>query len=277
MFQPRLRAPLRALDSLLTTPSTPILCTQQPTRSLSQLPRRRTTTPTTTLSLSSTSRPSLLQQQSQSQSHPSLSHLQLRHASHAAQGRANNGTKNGAGKRLGAKKSGDQYVIPGNIIFRQRGSKWFPGENCGMGRDHTIYSLASGYVKYYTDPAKHPDRKYIGVVFDKADKLPLPANAVTKRKFGMVAVQRDIEQEKANQAAREAEAVPTLRPGYMYRVANWQIGRAAERAGVKAKVWNKKDRFAAWRRRTEKRKLVAQLKDAKSRKKAKKNKAKAKA
>ncbi|OJD22134.1 ribosomal protein L27 [Blastomyces percursus] len=279
MIQPQFLAPLRVLDSLLT-PSTSLLCNQQSTRSLSHLSRRTVSSPSgTAFALPSTSRSSILllpqQRQPQFPSRTTIpqSQLQARHASHASQGRANNGTKNGAGRRLGAKKSGDQYVIPGNIIFRQRGSKWFPGENCGMGRDHTIYSLATGYVKYYTDPARHPDRKYIGVAFDKSDKFPLPRNAITKRRLGMVAVPRDIEQEKANKAAKEAEIVPTLRPGYMYRVANWQIGLVAERAGVKVLEWDKKDRFAAWRRRMERRKIAAQLKDAKSKKKGKKNKA----
>ncbi|RYP13165.1 hypothetical protein DL767_010858 [Monosporascus sp. MG133] len=90
-------------------------------------------------------------------------------------------------KKLGAKKSGDSYVIPGNIIYKQRGTKWFPGENCGMGRDHTIFALVSGYVKYYRDPARHPKRQYIGVVFNKEDKLPYPPHAARKRKLNMVA------------------------------------------------------------------------------------------
>ncbi|EEH33148.1 60S ribosomal protein L27 [Paracoccidioides lutzii Pb01] len=281
MIQPRLRGPMRALDTLFS-PSTSVLGTQQqPTRSLSQLSWRTTTTSTTnnaTFSLSPSSRPSILQQQHQlyqSFTDPPHSQLQIRYASHASQGRANNGTKNGPGKRLGAKKSSDQFVIPGNIIFRQRGSKWFPGENCGMGRDHTIYSLATGYVKYYTDPARHPDRKYIGVAFNKSDTLPTPRNAITRRRFGMLAVPRDVEKEKANKAAKEAEIAPTLRPGYMYRVANWQIGRVAERVGRKVPEWDKSDRFAAWRRRMERRKIASQLKDAKPKNKGKKAKAKA--
>jgi len=60
-----------------------------------------------------------------------------RHASHQAQGRANKAA-DGAGKRLGAKKSGGEYVVPGNILFKQRGTLWFPGDNCSMvclGRD----------------------------------------------------------------------------------------------------------------------------------------------
>lgn len=57
--------------------------------------------------------------------------VQNRHASHQAQGRANK-AKDGAGKRLGAKKTGGEYVVPGNILFRQRGTHWFPGDNCFM-------------------------------------------------------------------------------------------------------------------------------------------------
>lgn len=78
-------------------------------------------------------------------------------------------------------------MIPGNIIYKQRGTIWFPGENCGMGRDHTIFALATGYVKYYRDPARHPKRQYIGVVFDKADVLPYPRHAARKRKLNMTA------------------------------------------------------------------------------------------
>ena len=58
-------------------------------------------------------------------------HIQTRHASHQAQGRANKAA-DGAGKRLGAKKTGGQYVIPGKILFRQRGTHWFPGDNVFM-------------------------------------------------------------------------------------------------------------------------------------------------
>ncbi|TVY30833.1 54S ribosomal protein L2, mitochondrial, partial [Lachnellula occidentalis] len=114
----------------------------------------------------------------------------VRHASHAQQGAVNK-AKDGPGKRLGAKKSGEQYVIPGNIIFRQRGTHWFPGENCAMGRDHTIYATESGYVKYYKDPETHPKRQYIGVVFERAQVLPLPRNSMRRRKLNMVATQME--------------------------------------------------------------------------------------
>ncbi len=52
------------------------------------------------------------------------------------------------GKRLGLKKSGGQVVKPGNIILRQRGAKYKVGQNVGMGRDHTIFSLIDGSVSF---------------------------------------------------------------------------------------------------------------------------------
>ena len=76
-------------------------------------------------------------------------------------------------------------MIPGNILYKQRGTHWWPGENCIMGRDHTIHAMATGYVKYYRDPARHPDRKYIGVVFNKSDTLPYPQHAERKRRLNM--------------------------------------------------------------------------------------------
>lgn len=71
-------------------------------------------------------------------------------------------TKNGRdsqAKRLGVKKYGGEYVIPGNIIVRQRGTKFKPGSNVGVGKDFTIYSLINGQVTFET---KH-GRKFISV------------------------------------------------------------------------------------------------------------------
>lgn len=62
-------------------------------------------------------------------------------------------TRNGRdsqSKRLGVKTFGGEYVIPGNIIVRQRGTKFHPGENVGMGRDYTIFSKIEGYVVFET-------------------------------------------------------------------------------------------------------------------------------
>ena len=63
------------------------------------------------------------------------------------------------GKRLGVKIFGGQKVIAGNIIVRQRGSKFHPGDGVGMGRDHTIYALKDGIVEFFV----RLGRKYIKV------------------------------------------------------------------------------------------------------------------
>ena len=65
--------------------------------------------------------------------------------------KAGGSSKNGrdsAGRRLGVKKFGGQFVIPGNIIIRQRGTPYNPGENVGIGKDHTIFALVKGRVKF---------------------------------------------------------------------------------------------------------------------------------
>lgn len=51
-------------------------------------------------------------------------------------------------KRLGVKRFGGEHVIPGNIIIRQRGTKFAPGLNVGLGRDFTIFAIAEGHVKF---------------------------------------------------------------------------------------------------------------------------------
>jgi len=63
-------------------------------------------------------------------------------------------------KRLGVKKFGGEYVIPGNIIVRQRGTKFHPGENVGIGRDFTIFATQPGYVVF---EHVRKDRKRISV------------------------------------------------------------------------------------------------------------------
>ena len=56
--------------------------------------------------------------------------------------------RDSAGRRLGVKKFGGETVIPGNIIIRQRGTKVHPGNGVGMGKDHTIFALVEGVVKF---------------------------------------------------------------------------------------------------------------------------------
>ncbi|PHR91249.1 MAG: 50S ribosomal protein L27 [Robiginitomaculum sp.] len=77
-----------------------------------------------------------------------------------AGGSSNNG-RDSAGRRLGVKKSGGQAVIPGNIIIRQRGTKFYPGENVGMGKDHTLYAKSEGRVAFTT---KRNKRTFVSVM-----------------------------------------------------------------------------------------------------------------
>ena len=64
-------------------------------------------------------------------------------------------------KRLGVKKLGGENVIAGNIIVRQRGTKWHPGQNVGLGKDHTIFALTAGNVNFRT---KANGRVYVSVM-----------------------------------------------------------------------------------------------------------------
>jgi large subunit ribosomal protein L27 len=77
-----------------------------------------------------------------------------------AGGSSRNG-RDSAGRRLGVKKFGGESVIPGNIILRQRGTKWHPGDNVGMGKDHTIFALVEGNVGF---KKKANDRMYVSVI-----------------------------------------------------------------------------------------------------------------
>ncbi len=69
-----------------------------------------------------------------------------------------------AGKRLGVKKFGGQAVIAGNIIIRQRGTKFHPGKNVGMGKDHTLFALAKGVVSFRKMTGYKRGQKAVDVV-----------------------------------------------------------------------------------------------------------------
>ncbi len=81
-------------------------------------------------------------------------------ATKKAGGSSRNG-RDSAGRRLGIKKFGGELVIPGNIIARQRGTKWHPGVNVGIGTDHTIFSKIEGIVQFIR--AGRKNRTYISV------------------------------------------------------------------------------------------------------------------
>ena len=83
-----------------------------------------------------------------------------------AGGSSRNG-RDSPGQRLGVKKYGGEIVVPGNIIVRQRGTKFHPGDRVGMGRDHTLFALVEGHVQFHVGAR---GRKFISVV-------PRPAEA----------------------------------------------------------------------------------------------------
>ena len=76
-----------------------------------------------------------------------------------AGGSSRNG-RDSAGRRLGVKKFGGETVLSGNIIVRQRGTKFHPGENVGMGKDHTLFALTTGSVNFRK---KTGGRTYVNV------------------------------------------------------------------------------------------------------------------
>ena len=77
--------------------------------------------------------------------------------------KAGGSSRNGrdtAGRRLGVKKFGGEAVIAGNIIIRQRGTKYYPGSNVSMGKDHTIFALTEGKVRF---EKKGGGKTFVGV------------------------------------------------------------------------------------------------------------------
>jgi len=78
--------------------------------------------------------------------------------------KAGGSSRNGrdtAGRRLGVKRAGGQLVPCGNIIIRQRGTKVHPGQNVGMGKDHTLFATCDGTVKFHKGVG---DRQYVSIV-----------------------------------------------------------------------------------------------------------------
>jgi len=80
---------------------------------------------------------------------------------HKKSGGSSRNGRDSAGQRLGVKKFGGEHVLAGNILIRQRGTKFYPGENVGLGRDHTLFALVDGQVKFQT---KKLDRTYVAVM-----------------------------------------------------------------------------------------------------------------
>lgn len=81
----------------------------------------------------------------------------VRFATKKAAGSSKNGRTSNP-KNLGVKKFGSEHVVPGNIIVRQRGTRFHPGDSVGMGKDHTLFALKEGYVQF--------ERLFTGKVVD---------------------------------------------------------------------------------------------------------------
>lgn len=170
-----------------------------------------------------------------------------------------------------------------------------------MGRDHTIFAKEKGYVCFYKDPETHPKRKYIGVVFERGMKLPVPRNKPRIRRLGLVGREREMgtlatstppgvisgEGDEGLEVGGMIELGDTLRQqdrrtkekvlelkkmelkqGYQYRESNAHIGRAAERAQVKVREYQRGDRSLA-RRKSKARKASSAAKMALSSRKKK--------
>jgi len=94
-----------------------------------------------------------------------------------AGGSSRNG-RDSAGQRLGVKLFGGQEIAGGNIIVRQRGTKFWPGENVGMGKDHTLFALCDGRVQFRQGFKR---RTYVSVLSNATD---MPAAQATAKRAG---------------------------------------------------------------------------------------------
>lgn len=136
--------------------------------------------------------------------------IQVRNATKKVSGSKTN-KNDSAGRRLGPKVHESNFVKPGQIIMRQRGTKIHPGENVRIGVDHTIYAVEPGYVRFYYDPF-HPLRKFVGVSLLKDVKLPTPHFAPRVRRFGYEQITNPIlaEKEESWMSRKEIEAQPYI-------------------------------------------------------------------
>lgn len=80
---------------------------------------------------------------------------------HKKSGGSSRNGRDSQSKRLGVKRYGGENVLAGNILVRQRGTKFYPGDNVGLGRDHTLFATAHGAVRF---TKKRDDRTYVSVI-----------------------------------------------------------------------------------------------------------------
>ena len=90
--------------------------------------------------------------------------LNIQLFAHKKGGGSSTNGRDSAGRRLGAKVADGEFATAGSIIYRQRGTKIYPGHNVGMGVDHTLYAKVAGYVKF---ERKGRDKKQVSVYEEK--------------------------------------------------------------------------------------------------------------
>ena len=91
---------------------------------------------------------------------------------HKKSGGSSRNGRDSHSKRLGVKKFGGEHALAGNIIVRQRGTQFHPGENMGLGRDHTLFALETGAVKF---TKKTNGRCYVSIIPANDDRQALAA------------------------------------------------------------------------------------------------------
>jgi large subunit ribosomal protein L27 len=134
----------------------------------------------------------------------------FRFATKKAGGSVKNG-RDSPGQRLGLKKMGGERVDAGNIIVRQRGQKYRPGGNVGIGRDHTLFALTPGFVKYALDPVRR--RKVVSVETLNPNLLH-PGSPYRENLMEALAKQAKIERERQRVLRKEQRrALRQIRPG----------------------------------------------------------------
>ena len=126
-----------------------------------------------------------------------------------AGGSSRNG-RDSESKRLGVKRFGGELVTAGNIIVRQRGTKFHPGTNIGLGRDHTLFALSNGYVKFHVGQR---GRSLVSIVDENPNTLPSSAKKIgappaSAKAAAAVAVASAAVSKKAAPKAEKKAAAP---------------------------------------------------------------------
>lgn len=114
-----------------------------------------------------------------------------------------------AGKRLGLKKFGGEYVKAGNIVLRQRGTVFYPGLNTGIGRDHTIFATAAGFVSFRRMTGARRTHQAVDVLPQALEKAVAVAKA---EKVIVIKAEEETEAPKATKAPAKKAAAKAKAP-----------------------------------------------------------------